>query len=174
MALSKAKKIQIVDEIKQHFSESKMTVFANYRGTPVKALQTLRKMAKKEGSTLKVIKNRLVLQAIKSGDLNVELEQLKLNDMLLYGFSASDEVAAVKVIAEFAKQQPSISFVGAIDETGTILSADKVKALAALPSKQQLLANIIYILQGPSNNLIGSLNGGLANIVRSLQNQTNN
>jgi large subunit ribosomal protein L10 len=68
MALTKDKKNQVVSDIAELLKSSKMTVVAKYEGTTVKALQTLRREAKQNGTTVKVVKNRLVIQALKSSD----------------------------------------------------------------------------------------------------------
>ena len=68
MALSKDKKQQVVQDVNDLLSSSKMTVVAKYQGTTVKALQGLRKDARANGTKVKVIKNRLVIQALKSDD----------------------------------------------------------------------------------------------------------
>jgi large subunit ribosomal protein L10 len=157
------------DEVAAALAESKLTVIAKYEGTPVKALQALRREGKTSQTSLKVIKNRLVVQAIQSNDTlkNVDVDSLK--GMLLYAFNPVDEVAPAKVIADFAKKQKTLEFVGAITETGEFMSADNVKALASLPSKNELIAQVINILKSPANNTISALGGGLPGIMSGLE-----
>src|ERR1700744_1322696 len=106
-----------------------MTVVAKYQGTTVKALQTLRKDAKASGTKVKVVKNRLVIQALKATDALKDVETTNLEGMLLYAFNSEDEVAPAQSLNAFAKANPTIEFVGAISAEGKFLSAEDVKAL---------------------------------------------
>lgn len=169
MALTKDKKKQVIDEVSKLLDESKLTVIAKYEGTPVKAMQELRRNGKENQTSLKVIKNRLVIKAIKDSkkfkDINVD----DLTGMLLYAFNPADEVAPAKVIADYAKKQKTLEFVGAISEDGKLMSADEVKALASLPSKSELLAGILNTLNSPMNNAMSSLSGSLGGVLSGLE-----
>ncbi len=168
MALTKDKKNSVVEEVDQLLKDSKMTVVAAYQGTPVKAMQALRRQGKDNGTTLKVIKNRLVIKALQSTDSHKAADTSVLNGMLLYAFNAEDEVAPAQVIATFAKTQPTLEFVGAYSADGSFIGADEVKALAALPGKNQLIAGIINTLNMPVHGVMSSLNG-LPSLLSSLE-----
>lgn len=161
MALTKQGKKEVVDEVSQLLEASKMTVVAKYQGTTVKALQSLRRDAKSNGTQVKVVKNRLVIQALKANDGLKGVDTSELNGMLLYAFNADDEVAPAQSLATFAKKNPTLQFVGAITAEGAFLSADEVKALATLPSKTQLIAGVINTLQSPVRNTMSALSGNL-------------
>jgi large subunit ribosomal protein L10 len=169
MALTKDKKHLVVDEIKELLSSSKMTVVTQYQGTSVKALQSLRQLGKENGTVLKVVKNRLVRKAIESNNDLKNVETNQLTGMLLYAFNNEDEVAPAQILAQFAKKQPTIQFVGAISAEGKFLTSEEVKALASLPSKPQLIAGVVNTLQSPTRGVIGSLSGGLHSILNSLE-----
>jgi large subunit ribosomal protein L10 len=161
MALTKQAKSDVISEVSDLLTSSKMTVVAKYEGTGVKAMQQLRRDAKANGTTVKVVKNRLVVQALKASDTLKGADTSALNGMLLYAFNGEDEVAAAQVLANFAKTNPSIEFVGAIDATGTFLGSDDVKALAALPGKNQLIAETIAMLLSPVHDVTNALSGNL-------------
>jgi len=161
MALTKQKKNEVVSELNDLLASSKLTVVAAYQGTPVKALQSLRRDGRENGTTMKVVKNRLVIKALQSSETFKDTDVSELKGMLLYAFNDSDEVAPAKTIATFAKTQPTLEFVGAIDADGKFMSADEVKALATLPSKQELIAGIINTLNSPVNNVMSGLKGNL-------------
>src|ERR1039458_4628608 len=146
MALTKQHKQDIVSEVAELLSTSKMTVVVKYQGTTVKALQTLRREARANGTKVKIIKNRLVIQALKATDSLKNADTKPLEGMLLYAFNNEDEVAAAQSINNFAKQAPSLEFVGAFAANGEFIDAASVKALAVLPGKNQLLAGLIYTL----------------------------
>lgn len=161
MALLKAKKNEVVSEVSELLSSSKLTVVTAYQGTTVKALQELRREAKQNGTTLKVVKNRLVIKAIQANDKLKDVDTSTLNGMLLYAFNSEDEVAPAQVLANFAKTQPTLQFVGAISADGVFMTADEVKNLATLPSKPQLIAQVLATLESPLNDVMSGLSGNL-------------
>lgn len=161
MALSKDKKNQIVDDVASLLSESKMTVVAKYQGTTVKAIQDLRRKARDNDTQVKVIKNRLVIKAVQQTEALKNADTSSLQGMLLYAFNANDEVAPAQVLDTFAKNNPSIEFVGALSADGRFIDAAEVKALAGLPSKHELIAQVIATLAAPLNDVTNALSGNL-------------
>jgi large subunit ribosomal protein L10 len=161
MALTKNKKNEVVEEVAQLLSDSRMTVVTAYQGTTVKALQQLRRDAKANGTTLKVVKNRLVIKALQNNEKLKDVDTSALNGMLLYAFNSEDEVAPAQTLANFAKTEPSLQFVGAISADGTFMSADEVKDLATLPGKPQLIAQVLAMLESPVNDVMSALSGDL-------------
>ncbi len=161
MALTKDKKQAVIDEVSSLLADSKMTVVAAYQGTPVKAMQSLRRSGRDNGTVLKVVKNRLVIKAIQGNDTLKSADTSALNGMLLYAFNNQDEVAPAKVLAEFAKDQPTIQFVGGISAEGKFVSAEEMKALSALPSKNELIASVVATLLSPVNDVTSGLSGNL-------------
>ena len=161
MALTKAKKNEVVSEVADLLASSKMTVVAAYPGTTVKAMQALRKAARANGTNLRVVKNRLVIKAIQQNDALKGADVSSLNGQLMYAFNSEDEVAPAQTIAEFIKTNPTLEFVGAISADGKFLNKDEVKALAALPGKNQLIAEVVAMLQSPLNDVTNALSGNL-------------
>jgi len=161
MALTKNKKNEVVAEITELFSTSKMTVVTKYEGTTVKALQQLRRQARENGTQVKVVKNRLVIKAAQATDALKDVDTSALQGMLLYAFNAEDEVAPAQALADFAKKNPTLEFVGAISAEGKFLSADEVKTLADLPSKEVLIGSVIATLLAPVNDTVNALSGNL-------------
>ncbi len=160
MALTKKKKDEVVSEVAELLKSSKMTIVAAYPGTTVKAIQQLRKDARGNGTTVRVVKNRLVIKAIEQTDLK-GVDTSSLNGQLLYAFNSEDEVAPAQALNTFAKTNPSIVFVGAISAEGKFLSADEVKALATLPGKNELIAQVVATLGSPLNDVVNGLSGNL-------------
>lgn len=161
MALTKDKKNEVVAEVTALLQASKMTVVAKYQGTTVKALQGLRRQSRNNGTKVKVVKNRLVVQALKATDDLKDVDTSNLQGMLLYAFNDQDEVAPAQVLAAFAKANPTLEFVGAISADGTFLSSDDVKALATLPSKDELVAQVVATLLSPVHDVTNALSGNL-------------
>ncbi|HUA13371.1 MAG TPA: 50S ribosomal protein L10 [Candidatus Sulfotelmatobacter sp.] len=173
MALTKAKKTSVIDETKELLDSSKMTVLAKYQGIEVKEFQTLRRDAKENGTRLKVIKNRLVKQALKQSDKLKDIDTSPLEGMILYAFNDSDEVAAAQALNNFAKKNPNLVFVGAINEQGEFLDADSVKSLASLPGKNQLIAGVINTLNSPIRSATSGLNN-LSYVIKGLEAKASN
>lgn len=161
MALTKNEKQAVIDEVAELLGASKMTVVAQYQGTTVKQMQSLRREARDNGTVVKVVKNRLVRQAMQQHDALKNTDSTSLEGMLMYAFNDGDEVAPAQVLDAFAKTNPTIKFVGAISADGTFLSADDVKALAGLPSKSDLIAQVVATLLSPVHDVTNGLSGNL-------------
>lgn len=165
MALTRKDKDVIVAEVAELLKSSKMTVVAKYEGTTVKAIQALRKSAQANGTHVKVVKNRLAIKAIEQSDAIKGTDVSALKGMLLYAFNSEDEVAPAQALHAFAKTEPTIEFVGAITADGKFMSAEEVKVLAILPSKNQLIAGIINTLQSPVNGVMSGLKGNILGLL---------
>jgi large subunit ribosomal protein L10 len=174
MALSKSQKQDVVSEVSELLSQSKMTVIAKYEGIDVKSLQGLRKEAKTNGTKVKVVKNRLVVQALKATDNMKDIDTAPLEGMLLYAFNGEDEVAAAQILNTFAKKNPSLEFVGAISGEGEYLDSSMVKELAKLPGKNQLIAGLINTLNSPLRGVVSGLSGNLHGILSGLEAKASN
>ena len=161
MAISRDKKQALVSELSDILSSSKMTVAAKYDGTSVADLQALRRKAREAGVGIKVVKNRLVVTAMKQSNQFKDTDISLLNGQLLYAYSTEDEVAPAQVIQDFAKDVPSLDLVAAFDNAGAALGTDEVKALAGLPSKQQLIAEVVAQLLSPVHDTTNALSGNL-------------
>ena len=169
MALNIDKKHQVVEQVSSLLDSSKMTVMATYAGTTVKAMQQLRRDARSNGgTTVKVVKNRLVIKALESSDKFKETDTTGLHGQLLYAFNSEDEVAPAQALAEFAKTQPNLHFVGAITEDGTFIGAEDVKALAGLPSKEQLRGQLIGTIGAPLSGFVNVLSGNIRGVMNVL------
>jgi len=161
VALTKQEKNDVVAKVADSLASSKMTVVAKYQGTTVKQIQQLRRDARDSGTKVSVVKNRLVIKALQANDTLKDVDTSELNGMLLYAFNAEDEVAPAKALADFAKANPTIEFVGAITPEGKFASADEVKALAALPGKDELIAQVVATLLSPVHDVTNALSGNL-------------
>ena len=172
MALTKDKKSEVIGSVKELLGSSKMTVVATYKGASVKDMQRLRREAKASGTKVIVVKNRLVIQALKQLDQYKDLSTDSLEGMLAYAFNDTDEVTAAQNLANFAKTNPTIEFVGAISPDGVGLEKDKVTALSALPTKTVLIASVVSLLGSPIRSTISALGSQLPAIVSGLEAKT--
>ena len=173
MALTKDKKNQVVGQVADLLGTSKMTVVSKYQGTTVKALQQLRREARDNGTQIKVVKNRLVIKALQQSkdlkDVDTSVFVNQLQGMLLYAFNEQDEVAPAQALAKFAKLHPTLQFVGAFSSEGKFLSAEEVKTLADLPSKEVLIGSVLATLAAPLNDTLSALGGNLHGLLDGLE-----
>jgi large subunit ribosomal protein L10 len=168
VALTKDKKHEVVDGVTTLLDSSKMTVVAAYRGTPVKAMQALRRQSRDNGTTIKVIKNRLVIKALQSSNTFKDADSSALEGMLLYAFNDQDEVAPAQAIHKFAKTQPTLEFVGAYTADGAFIGPDDVKALASLPSKEMLRAQLVGTIGAPLSGFVNVMSGNVRGVLNVL------
>jgi large subunit ribosomal protein L10 len=169
VALTKAKKQEVVDEVKNLLDSSKLTVVAQYDGTTVKQMQDLRRQARDNNTKVKVIKNRLVIKALSDIEKFKDADSSQLTSQLVYAFNSEDEVAPAKSLAEFAKKTPTMRFVGAYTDEGKFITSDEVKALASLPSKAELIASVVATLNSPMSDIINGVTGGIGEILSGLE-----
>ncbi len=145
MSLNRNEKAAVVSEVQAQAAKAQTLALAEYRGLTVAQLDALRKNARAQGVYLHVLKNTLARRAVAGTPFEVVAESM--SGPLIYGFS-EDAVAAAKVIADFAKTNDKLVIkAGAF--AGKALDAAAVKALASIPSKEVLLAQICGLLQSP-------------------------
>jgi large subunit ribosomal protein L10 len=161
MAISKDKKQALVNELSELFSSAKATAVAKYQGLTVAELQELRRGAREAGVTIKVVKNRLVRVAMGENDTYKESDSSALVGQLLYAFSDTDEVAPAKVLDTFGKTHPGLELIAGFSGEGLTQSTADVTALAGLPSKQQLIAEVVAQLLSPVHDTTNALSGNL-------------
>lgn len=168
MAITKQKKEEVVARVAELINDSKLTVFANYSGVSVKDMQELRRSARESDVKITVAKNRLVKIALANDDVLKSVDTGILEGQLAMAVSPGDEVAPAQVLANFAKTNPSLEIVGAYDGEGKQLSADEVKALSKLPSKDVLRGQLVGTIAAPLSGFVRVVNGNLSGLVNVL------
>ena len=161
MAISRDKKNQLVRELSELFSEAKGTAFAAYQGLSVADMQALRKSAREAGVTIRVVKNRLVRVAMSEADTYKNTDTAALSGQLVYAFSDNDEVLPAKILDDFASKNPALALVGGFSGEGLAISTDEIASLAKLPSKDQLIAEVVSQLLSPVHDTTNALSGNL-------------
>jgi large subunit ribosomal protein L10 len=169
VALTRTKKNQVVSEVAELLSQAKLTVVAYYPGTSVKAMQELRRQARENGTKVMVIKNRLFKQALAANDTFKDLDVSSLKGQLLYAFNPSDEVAPAQSLAHFARVETQIEFVGGLSSDGQLLSAEDIKMLASLPTKDQLRGQLVGVIASPLSGLVGVMSGNLRSVMNVME-----
>lgn len=145
MSLNRTEKAAVIDEVKAQVVNAQTLVMAEYRGTTVAEMTKLRKSAREQGVYLHVLKNTLARRAVAGSPF--EVASAEMRGPLIYGFSA-DAVAAAKVVNEFAKGNDKLVIrAGAFN--GKLLDREAVAALASIPGREVLLAQLAGLLNSP-------------------------
>lgn len=174
MAISRDKKQTLVAELTDLLTQAKGTAFAQYAGLSVADVQALRKAAREAGVVIKVVKNRLVRVSLSQIDAYKDTDTSTLTGQLVYAFSDADEVAPAQVLNNFAKANPALQLAGGISGEGVLLSADDAKALAGLPSKNQLIAEVVAQLLSPVHDTVNALSGNLHALLDGIEAKATN
>jgi large subunit ribosomal protein L10 len=152
--MKRSEKDQLVAELKGKLAGASAVYYTDFTGLNVKRMTELRRRFRKAGVEYVVIKNTLALRAV--NDSGLAGERLRGPTGLVFG---TDPVAAAKVLSDFARendQKPEVKG-GLLD--GRQIGVEQVKALANLPSREQLLAELAGGLQAPLAGFVGAMNG---------------
>lgn len=164
MGLNLDEKKAVVAEVTAQVAQAQAIIVAEYRGLQVGNITALRAQARKEGVYLRVLKNTLVRRAV----IGTPFEGLKdlMVGPLIYGIS-KDPVSAAKVLHDFAKSNDRLAIkAGAMPNY--VMDANGVKALASMPSRDELLSMLIGTMQAPVAKFVRTLNEVPARFVRTL------
>jgi large subunit ribosomal protein L10 len=145
LSLNRSEKQAVIDEVTGLAAKAQTLVMAEYRGITVADMTKLRTDARSKGVTLSVLKNTLARRAVAGSTFEVVGDQM--TGPLIYGFSV-DATAAAKVVADFAKTNDKLVIRGGA-YGGKALDVAGVKALASIPSKEVLLAQLCGLLMSP-------------------------
>ena len=145
----------IVQEISENIKDAQSVVVVDYRGLTVAEDTQLRKALREAGVSYKVYKNTLVNRAI----AGTEFESLKesLEGPSAFAISKDDATAPARILAKFAKTAPALEIKAGVVE-GTFYDANGMKAIANVPSREELLSKLLGSLQSPITNLARVLN----------------
>ena len=147
--MDRAQKEELVTSLTEVFNNTSVVVVAHYSGLTVAQLQTLRRQMKANGATVKVAKNRLAKIALEGSDVAHVGSLLKGPTIIAY---SSDPVAAPKVAVDFAKANDKFVILGGAFGA-TALNVDGVKALATMPSLDELRAKLVGLIQAPATKI---------------------
>ena len=164
MSLNLEQKQAMVSEIAAQLAKAQAVIVAENRGLPVEVVTGLRAKARKSGLYLRVLKNTLARRAVKGTPFEKLTDQL--SGPLMYGI-AQDPVAGAKVLSEFAKDNELFVIKGGA-MGNVLMSLKDVKALATMPSRDELLAKLVGTMQAPIVKLVRTMNEVPGKFVRTL------
>ncbi len=162
---TKAFKENKIESMKKQFSDAQVAIVTEYKGLTVEEITNLRRKLQKEGCDYTVTKNTLAKIAIKGTNFEVLESCFKGPIALAFGFK--DQVAPAKILESFIKETKKGEIIAAAMD-GNLLSADEAKALAKIPSKEELYAKMLGCVNSPASGIANSVNGVLTKLVRTL------
>ena len=164
--LDKSQKIQLVEELHQKFSESKIVILTDYKGLNVDKINELRRKLTESNIEYRVVKNTLLARA--SEDTDVALVKDHFKGPTAIALSFDDPVAPAKVLSEFAKDNDKLEIkVGVMG--GKLLDLNAIKSLSSLPSREVLLSQVLSAMNGVPTGLVRALNNVPQKLLYALQ-----
>ena len=159
--IAKSKKAEIVEGLKENMSRQKIAIFSDFQGISVARLQALRRTLKKEDAEYKVAKKTLFDRMLGESGISMKVKDLKGEIGVAFGYG--DQVAPARVLAKFAKENETFKILGAI-LGASIMQGKDVVALAQLPGRDVLLAQVAGAFSGPIRGLVSALQANVRNL----------
>jgi large subunit ribosomal protein L10 len=153
--LTRAQKQEQIEQLRGHLAPAQGLFAMSFAGLTVAEVTELRRKVKEANASYLVVKNTLAHIAVADSP-NQGLQKL-LSGPVAVAFTTSDVVPLAKVLADFSKAHDKLQFRGGLVE-GQLLDAKQAQQVATLPSKQELVARLLYILQSPMRRLVVALN----------------
>lgn len=167
MPKTRAQKEKTVEELIDKLNRIKSAVFTNYKDLTAGEIQELREKMSEQDIDYKVVKITL----LKIAQAKSNLKDIKLPEIekpLAIAFGYQDEVLPAKIIDEFSKEHEALEMIcGILD--GKLLGKEEIESLAKLPSKEELLAKVVYTIKSPVSGLVNVMAGSLRNLAGVLR-----
>ena len=162
---TKAFKDEKIEKIKEKVDKAQVAILTNYQGLTVEEITKLRRSIQQGGGDYMVTKNTLTKIAIKDTPYEVLSDSLKGPSAIAFGFE--DPVSPAKALSKFIKDAKKGEIVAAVLE-GKLLTAQEAKALANLPTKEELYAKMLACVNSPATGIVGSINAVMAQLTRAM------
>jgi len=154
MPLSRQQKEQMLESYREGVAKAPHVYLVDYKGVTVTQVSELRNKVREVGGRYEVVKNRLVLRVIGGEALEELGDQFHGPTAVAYG--TEDPVGLAKAVTEFAKDVPAIEIKGGLVE-GQPVAAEEVREIAQLPSREELLSKLVFLLQSPISSFVRTL-----------------
>jgi len=169
--LNISQKKEVVERLAKDFKESEISILVDYKGLNVSKMTELRALLRKEGIRLEVVKNSLLERASEGTDGALMKDFFKGPNAII--LSKKDPVAPAKILMNFAKDNDKLEIkAGAL--SGKLISPEDIKQLAKLPSKEELLGQLVYTLNAVPTSLVNVLSGvprAFVNVLNAIKDQ---
>ncbi len=165
MAKTKEQKNKILQELKEKIAEQKAMIFVDFTGLKVKDLFRLRNELREKNSQFLVSKKTLIKKALQENKIEANPEEMNGEIALVFGFE--DELAPIKIIYNFSKQNDNLKILGGYIESQKqeFLNSEAIITLGQLPSKQELLARFVGTISAPISNFNHVLQANIKGLI---------
>src|SRR5580704_10836394 len=155
MAVSRAKKTEQVEELSGELKNVSSVIVTTYSKLTVAQDYELRKTLRSSGAKYRVVKNTLAARASKGTKVEEVLKDLAGVTSIAY--TEGDPVALAKALSKYAKDNPEFTFKAGVVE-GRVISINEIKALATMPSKEEIYAKLLFLINAPAQRLVTVMN----------------
>jgi len=165
MAVTRAKKIEQAEKLKQEFQNASHAVVGTFSKLTVQKDFELRKAVRRAGGHYRVVKNTLAERAAKGTKIAEALKNLEGVTSIAY--TEGDPVAMAKALSKYAKDNPEFTFKTGVVE-GRVITVKEIESLATMPSKEEIYAKLLFMLNAPAQRLVtamGAVGRNLAVVV---------
>lgn len=162
---TKAFKEEKIAKIKENVDKAQVAIVTEYKGMTVEEITKLRRALQKDGGDYMVTKNTLAKIALKDTPYEVLTEKLTGPIAIAFGFE--DPVSPAKALSKFIKETKKGTVVAAALD-GKLLSAEEAKALAEIPSKEEIYAKMLGSINSPATGIVGAINAVMASLTRAV------
>src|SRR5436309_8428076 len=163
--MNREEKAAVISEFSEGIGQATNAFLIDFKGITVPQVTELRKQVRESGSSYVVIKNTLALIAVKDSPLTQIKEQF--SGMTAVAYNTTDAVILAKALTKFAKDVPAVQFKGAL-LNGQIVPATEIQNIANLPSREELVSKLLYLMQHPIRGLVTVLQANIRNLAVDL------
>lgn len=164
--LTRVQKENLVKDLSEKIKAGKVMIFSDYAGTNVNKMQGLREELRKTGSSYKIAKKKLIELAFEKAGIKVDVKNMK--GQIGVAIGEADEVSSAKALTKFAKENEKFKILEGVLEN-KLISAEEVMELAKLPSKEDLLAKLVGVINAPVSGFVNVLAGNIRNLIGVLK-----
>jgi large subunit ribosomal protein L10 len=154
MPLTRQQKEELVESYREQITSAPNVYLLDYKGISVNEVNELRNKVRETGASYTVVKNRLALQAIEETPMADLADQFQ--GPVAVAYCVDDPVSLAKALTDFAKDVPAIEFKAGLMD-GRVVSGDQLKEIAKLPSREELIAKLLFLLQSPVQRFVRTL-----------------
>lgn len=166
MAISKQRKDELVTQYIEQLKQSKGIILVDYRGLGVNDTDSIRHAMRPIGGKFQVVKNRLLMLALKEVEMSLPAEWLI--EPTAVGFCYEEVPPVAKVFTEAAKDLETLRIKGGVIGT-SVIAAEQVRDIATLPSREVLLSQVLGTINAPASQMVGVVASGIRQILDVLQ-----
>ena len=154
MAVTKARKIEQVEELSQDIKQAKTAILATFSGLKAAQTEDLRKTMRSAGAKFQVVKNTLAERAAQGTPLEPVMKGL--TGVTSIAYTTGDPVMLAKALQKYAKDNPELKFKMGVVE-GRVIQIKEIEALATMPSKEEIMSKLLFLMNAPAQRLVTAM-----------------